>query len=102
MEKLRGELLHHPYADIADHLRTINEYTTIAARELHDRGRRSGPIRIVAHAKMAFLRNYVLRGGFRQGATGLAVSLLNSAYVMVKFMKLWELQRAARRGKDEA
>ena len=102
VEKLRGELLHHPYADIADHLRTINEYTTIAARELHDRGRRSGPIRIVAHAKMAFLRNYVLRGGFRQGATGLAVSLLNSAYVMVKFMKLWELQRAARREKDQA
>ncbi len=100
VEKLRGELLHHPYADIADHLRTINEYTSIAARELHDRGRRSGPMRIVGHAKMAFLRNYILRGGFRQGTTGLAVSLLNTYYVMLKFMKLWEYQRRARHRGD--
>ena len=92
--RLRGELLHHPYADIADHLNTINQYTTIAADELHDRGRRSGPVRIVAHAKLAFLRNYILRGGFRQGSTGLFVSLLNSYYVMLKFTKLWERQRA--------
>jgi len=34
VEKLRGELLHHPYADIADHLDTIDRYTTIAANEL--------------------------------------------------------------------
>jgi glycosyltransferase involved in cell wall biosynthesis len=90
---LRGELLHHPYADIADHLATINEYTTIAARELHQRGRRSGPVRIIVHTKLAFLRNYVLRGGFRQGSTGFIISLLNSYYVMLKFAKLWEQQR---------
>ena len=94
--RLRGELLHHPYADIADHLRTVNEYTSIAADELHARGRRSGPLRIIVHAKLAFLRNYVLRGGFRQGSTGLVVSLLNSYYVMLKFTKLWERQRRGR------
>lgn len=91
--RLRGELMHHPYADVADHLATINEYTSVAARELHERGRRSGPLRIIVHAKLAFLRNFVLRGGFRQGSTGLVVSLLNSYYVMLKFTKLWELQR---------
>jgi hypothetical protein len=92
VDKLRGELLHHPYADIADHLDTIDRYTTIAANELYDNGRRSGPLRIIGHAKMAFLRNYILRGGFRQGTTGLVVSLLNSYYVMLKFAKLWERQ----------
>lgn len=90
---LRGELMHHPYADVADHLSTINEYTSVAARELYERGRRSGPLRIIVHTKLAFLRNFVLRGGFRQGSTGLVVSLLNSYYVMVKFTKLWERQR---------
>jgi glycosyltransferase involved in cell wall biosynthesis len=93
VEKLRGELLHHPYSGIADHIETINHYTTIAADELFERGRRSGFLRIVAHTKAAFLRNYVLRGGFRQGTTGLVVSLLNSYYVMLKFAKLWERQR---------
>jgi glycosyltransferase involved in cell wall biosynthesis len=90
---LRGELMHHPYADVADHLATINDYTSVAARELYERGRRSGPLRIIVHTKLAFLRNFVLRGGFRQGSTGLVVSLLNSYYVMVKFTKLWERQR---------
>jgi glycosyltransferase involved in cell wall biosynthesis len=90
---LRGELMHHPYADVADHLATINDYTSVAARELYDRGRRSGPLRIIVHTKLAFLRNFVLRGGFRQGSTGLIVSMLNSYYVMVKFTKLWERQR---------
>jgi glycosyltransferase involved in cell wall biosynthesis len=91
--KLRGELLHYPYDDIADHLATIDRYTTIAAGELYARGRRAGPLRITVHAWLAFLRNYVLRGGFRQGTTGLVVSLLNSFYVMLKFAKLWERQR---------
>ena len=46
------------------------------------------------HPPLAFLRNYVLRGGFRQGTAGLIVSLLNSYYVLLKFVKLWELEHA--------
>ena len=94
--RLRGELLHYPYTNIADHLATIDRYTTIAAAELHARGRRSGPLRIVVHPALAFARNYVLRGGFRQGTTGLLVSLMNSYYVLLKFAKLWEYQRRQR------
>ena len=40
-----------------------------------------------------FLRNYVLRGGFRDGIPGLIVSLMNSYYVFLKFAKLWEHHR---------
>jgi hypothetical protein len=56
-------------------------------------GRRTGPLRIVMHADAAFLRNYVLRAGIRDGAAGLIVSLLNSYYVAVKFVKLWEMEK---------
>ena len=45
------------------------------------------------HADAAFLRNYVLRGGIRDGTAGLIVSLLNAYYVALKFVKLWELGR---------
>lgn len=93
VERLRGELLHYPYTDIADHLETIDRYTTMAARELHAGGRRSGFLRIAVHPPLAFLRNYVMRGGFRQGTTGLIVSWLNSYYVLLKFAKLWERER---------
>ena len=36
---------------------------------------------------------YLLKGGFRDGKPGLIISLVNSYYVMLKFAKLWELQR---------
>ena len=45
----------------------------------------------------AFFRNYVLRGGFRDGVPGLIVSAMNARYVGLKFAKLWELSAAAPR-----
>jgi glycosyltransferase involved in cell wall biosynthesis len=90
---LSGELLHYPYRDISEHLATIDKYTTIAAAEMYAAGRRSSWLRIAAHPAFALLRNYILRFGIRQGVPGLVVSLLNSYYVLLKFAKLWELQR---------
>ena len=40
--RLRGELQHYAYRDIADHLETIDRYTTYAARQMHESGRRAG------------------------------------------------------------
>jgi len=93
--RLQGELLHHPYEDVADHLATIDKYTTIAAGEMFAQGRRSSWGRIAVHPPLAFFRNYVLRYGIRQGTPGLVVSTLNAYYVFLKFAKLWELQRKA-------
>ncbi len=89
--RLRGELQHYPYRDVSHHLRTIDRYSTLSARQMFEDGRRTGPLRMVLHADAAFLRNYVLRLGVRDGTAGLIVSLLNAYYVMLKFVKLWEL-----------
>jgi glycosyltransferase involved in cell wall biosynthesis len=88
---LTGELLHFAYRDIADHLETIDRYTTLAARQMYDSGRRAGLLRMVGHPPLAFLRNYVARGGFRDGTVGFIVSAMNAYYVFLKFAKLWEL-----------
>ena len=90
---LGGDLQHLPYRDIADHVATIDRYTTLAARQMAEAGRRAGLPDIVVRPPLAFLRNYVVRGGFRDGGPGLVVSLLNSYYVMLKFAKLWETTR---------
>jgi (heptosyl)LPS beta-1,4-glucosyltransferase len=90
---LRGELQHYAYRDVADHLETIDRYTTLAARQMHEAGRRAGLLDLAVHPPLAFLRNYVARGGFRDGATGFVISRMNAYYVFLKFAKLWELQR---------
>ena len=94
--RLRGELQHYAYRDIADHLETIDRYTTSAARQMHEDGRRAGVVQLLGHPPLAFLRNYIARGGIRDGAPGLIISALNSYYVFLKFAKLRELQEHCR------
>ena len=91
--QLRQELEHYAYRDISHHVQKIDAYTTLIADEWMDRGRRTTAIQVAVHPIFAFVRNYVLRAGFRQGTTGLVVSVLNSYYVFLKFAKLWERQR---------
>jgi len=91
--KLRGELLHYPYRDIAHHVQTIDRYTTLAAQQAAERGKRASVADVLARPPVAFLRNYLLRLGIKDGEAGLVVSLLNSYYVFLKFAKLWELGR---------
>jgi glycosyltransferase involved in cell wall biosynthesis len=93
--RLRGELQHFAFRDIADHLETIDRYTTYAAQQMHEAGRRASLFQIVFHPPLAFLRNYILRGGLRDGAAGLVISVLNSGYVFLKLAKLWELQHSS-------
>ena len=92
---LRHELQHYAYRDISHHLATIDRYTTLAAEQWLAEGRRTNALGMFFHPRFAFLRNYVLRGGFRDGATGLLVSRMNSYYVFLKLAKLWELQQRA-------
>jgi glycosyltransferase involved in cell wall biosynthesis len=95
--RLRGELQHFPYRDISEHLETIDRYTTYAARQMQERGRRSGLLQLAGHPPLAFLRNYIARGGIRDGVPGFIISSLNAYYVFLKFAKLRELNAEARR-----
>jgi glycosyltransferase involved in cell wall biosynthesis len=92
---LRHELQHYAYRDISHHLATIDRYTTLAAEQWLAEGRRTSGFEMLVHPRLAFLRNYLLRGGFKDGAAGLLVSRLNAYYVFLKFAKLWELQQRA-------
>jgi len=90
---LKNELQHYPYKDLSEHLIRMDRYTTLAARQMFEKGKRATRLELLFHPPIAFARNYILKGGFRDGKAGLIISLVNSYYVMLKFAKLWELQR---------
>ena len=90
---LKHELHHYPYKDLSEHLIRMDRYTTLAARQMYEKGRRATRLELLFHPPIVFARNYILKGGFRDGKAGLIISLVNSYYVMLKFAKLWELQR---------
>ena len=91
VDHLRGELQHYPYRDLTHHLQTMDRYTTLAARQMFEDGRRAGWVDILILPRLAFFRNYILRGGIRDGMPGLVISAMNAYYVGLKFAKLWEL-----------
>lgn len=93
--RLSGEILHYAYRDLSHHLLTMDRYTTLAARQMFEDGRRAGFWDLALHPPAAFLRNYLLRGGFRDGVPGLIVSAMNARYVGLKLAKLWELCSAS-------
>lgn len=96
--RLRHELEHYSYRDLRDQLDRINHYTTLAARQMHETGRRATPFDLVVHPPAAFLRNYLLRRGVLDGAAGFTISAMNAFSVYLKFAKLWELQKKDRSG----
>ena len=93
--RLRGELVHQPYRDVSAHLRKIDAYTTLWARQSLEAGRRAGILELVGSPAWAFARNYLLRGGLRLGTAGFAISSLNAYYTFVKLLKLRVLQNGA-------
>ena len=91
--KLRSEIRHYSYRSLSHHLSTIDRYTTLSVKQMLVEHQRAGWLDLVGHPPLVFLRNYVLRLGFRDGVPGLIISLMNSYYVFLKFAKLWEHQK---------
>jgi hypothetical protein len=90
---LTHDLEHYAYRDIAHHHEAMNRYTTLAAQQLHEQGRRAGFFDVVVHPPVAFLRNYVLKRGFMDGLPGFIISVMNAQYVFLKFAKLWAIRQ---------
>ena len=93
--QLRGELQHYAYRDIADHLETIDRYTTLAARQMHESGRRAGVLqtRRPSAARVPAQLHPARRRSRRRRRASI-ISAMNAYYVFLKFAKLWELRAA--------
>ena len=99
--RLRGDLLHEPYRELADHMRTIDRYSTLSAQAAHDRGRRAHAWDLVGRPAWRFLRFYVFRFGFLEGWRGVLLAHLAAHYVRLKYAKLLVLGRPRATGGGE-
>jgi hypothetical protein len=93
-----GELLHHPYRDFGDHLRTIDRYSTTQAELLFQEGRRARLSDLILRPLWRFFRFYVVERGFLDGWRGLVMACLAAHYVRLRWIKLWLLARGSEQG----
>lgn len=92
---LRGRMLHYSYADLGKYFEKFNRYTSSAAREMCQRGRRTSPWYIAVQFPFRFVHLYLVRGLVFDGYPGFAWALLSALSPTVKHMKLHELHLQA-------
>ncbi len=93
--RLRAPILHFSYRDVADHVATMNRFSTRAAAE-SEPGIMT-PFKMLGNPAWRFFNFYVLRGGFRDGGRGLYAAMAAAFYVFLKYAKLYERQLKSRR-----
>jgi len=91
--RLRGDLLHYTYYSVGDHAARQVKYARLAADKAHAQGKRCSLLGLWLRPGWNFFRNYVLKGGFRDGAAGFLVCRMSAFYTLVKYARLRELQQ---------
>lgn len=86
--QLEGDLLHIPYRNLGEHLRTIDRYTALTAAQLRASGRRAGLLDLWLRPPWRFFSAFVLAGGWRDGAVGFLLAMLGSAYCLLKWARV--------------
>ena len=88
VERLAAPILHFSYRDIADHVATINRFSTRGAAEMEPSA--FAAVQMFTLAIWRFFNFFVVRGGFMEGGRGLYAAMTASFYVFLKYAKAYE------------
>jgi glycosyltransferase involved in cell wall biosynthesis len=94
--RIAGDLMHASAESIDAYIAKQNRYTTLQAEAMHARGERSGALQLALSPLSRFVRFYLLRGGFLDGAAGFAHVSIGAFASFMKHAKLRALERQAR------
>lgn len=96
VEYLHGDLLHYSMRDPSHHRQMIEErYAPLGAEQMYRDGKRTSRLQRAVAGPAAFIRSYVLKGGFRDGSAGLTIASLAAHHAALKHSILFELQNDA-------
>ena len=90
---LEARIEHDTARSFEEYAAKLQRYAQLWARQRHAAGRRAGPLAAPLHAAAYWLKNYVLRGGFRDGAMARRYHALHARYVHDKYALLRALGR---------
>jgi glycosyltransferase involved in cell wall biosynthesis len=89
VKRLSPPLIHHPVLKLEDALSRVDRYSTASAAAILASGRRVTFMSGIGHGLASFLRAYVLRAGFLDGAEGFLLAVANAEGSYYRYMKVW-------------
>lgn len=87
IKTLHGDIYHYSFDSISDHLKTIDKFTEIGAKELIKKNKKFNIFSPLTHATWTFIKLYFIKRGFMDGFAGITVSMLSFMHVFVKYSK---------------
>jgi glycosyltransferase involved in cell wall biosynthesis len=97
---LKNQYFHYTYRDISDQIQTIDKYSQIAAEDMAGRGEKFSVFKLLFHPPFRFIKEYLLKFGFRDGLPGVIIIVSTMFYVFMKYAKLWEINRLKKERED--
>jgi glycosyltransferase involved in cell wall biosynthesis len=100
VKRLKGDLFHYTYKDVADQLSSLDRFSTISAEGMFNEGRKPKIADLFFRPPFRLIRGYVIKGGFLDGLQGVVISIITSYGVFLKYVKLWELHLKKRQNRS--
>lgn len=91
MGQLKGDLLHNAYRSVSEHFHKTNRYTDLTAQEAFSKGKKSSFVKIWFSPIVRFMRDYFIKGGFRDGYYGLIICKISAMAAFLKYSKLHQM-----------
>jgi len=97
---LENSMLHYSFMSHSQVKEKMERYSTDSAQQAFLKGRKGSPIKAVIHGTWAFLRTYIFRLGFLDGAQGLSLAFANAQGSFYRYIKLWRLNQNSKQFKN--
>ncbi len=93
IKRIKGDLIHHSYNTIGEHVIQTNRFTDIAAEALFNAGISSSVFKIFLKTLFAFFREFILNFAFLGGFYGFVIGCINVFSVFLKYSKLLRMKK---------
>lgn len=90
---LQHLLLHYSFRDFSAVLKKIDAYSSASAQAAYARGRRATLWTALGHGLWTFIRTYIFKAGFLDGAYGLALAISNAEGSYYRYLKIWHMEK---------
>ncbi|MFA5069109.1 MAG: glycosyltransferase family 2 protein [Candidatus Omnitrophota bacterium] len=95
--RLKGEIIHLAYKDIADMVSKVNHQTNFEAKKWFRDKRKMSLARAVRKTIDRFIKAFILKQGYKDGFTGLILALVGGFYQILAYAKYVELKEKSKK-----
>ena len=91
--RLTNPLRHYSYPTLEDYVRKLDQYSSLAAKQMFIAGRQARIYQFIVLPPFSFVRKFIFQSGWRDGLEGLLIASLTAVGTLLKLAKLRVLQR---------